>query len=422
MPETQKDIRRKLIRRLFFGWLILSVLIGIIVFFIELERIDDFVVNFALEESNLFTRDEKGYIDVNSANYEKLLQLSLHQIKERHFVIVEFYDKNKKRIVEVAHPQKASIEAEINKHKHDFLMGDTVEYDKFYMDNTIYLLVLVPLKTYKGIAGYFEGVYEVDETTMKSIMGIIFWSIGLVVIVVLATTLLLYPIIISLNKDLIKLSVDLSEANIGMLKTVGGAIAKRDSETNIHNYRVTIYTIRLAEAAGLSAGEIRAIIKGAFLHDVGKIGVSDSILLKPAKLSSEEFEIMKTHVQHGVDIISKYNWLKDAMNVVKYHHEKYGGSGYITGLSGEDIPVNARIFAIADYFDALTSNRPYKESFSLEKTMQILEENRGTHFDPKILDSFSMIAKALYTETNGMSDSDLEETLDRIVEKYFHNA
>lgn len=423
MLLTQQNIHKKLIKRLFYGWLSLSVVIGVIVFFIEVERVDDFVVNMALEESRFFISDDRNYLNIDQGKRDYLFQKSLHQIKERHFVIAEFYDKDKKKIVEVINPQSAFVETAINKNRHDLLMDDTVRYKKYYINKQLYLMVIVPLKTEGGkISGYFEGVYQVDENTMRSIKRNVAWSLGLVVLVVLATTVLIYPFIIALNKDLINLSIDLSKANIWMLKALGGAIAKRDGDTHTHNYRVTIYAIRLAEASGLNTEAIQALVKGAFLHDVGKIGISDTILLKPAGLSFEEFEVMKTHLRHGADIIGKYNWLKDALDVVNYHHEKFDGSGYMSGLKGEGIPVNARIFAIADYFDALNSRRPYKEPYSYEKTMQVLEENKGTHFDPEILDTFSKISRPLYAEINYMEDSVLEETLDRIIAKYFPDA
>ena len=117
---------------------------------------------------------------------------------------------------------------------------------------------------------------------------------------------------------------------------------------------------------------IRILIKGAFLHDVGKIGIRDNILLKPGRLDEEEFEEMKRHVNHGLDIISKSAWLNEASAVVGSHHEKYEGNGYPAGLKGEAIPVLARIFAIADVFDALTSHRPYKKPLSYEETIDIL--------------------------------------------------
>ncbi len=219
--------------------------------------------------------------------------------------------------------------------------------------------------------------------------------------------------------ELETLSKELFEANIGMLEVLGNAIAKRDSDTNEHNYRVTIYAINIAEAVGLTKEGIRSLMKGAFLHDVGKIGISDNILLKPKKLTGAEYKIMKNHVQYGADIIGNYEWLKDAMDVVLNHHEKYDGGGYMKGLKGEDIPVNARIFQIADVFDALTSKRPYKEPFSFNKAVRLVEEKRGRDFDPHMLDVFVTIAKNLYLQISNADDYTLKNTLRGLINKYF---
>jgi len=162
------------------------------------------------------------------------------------------------------------------------------------------------------------------------------------------------------------------------------------------------------------------LIKGAFLHDVGKIGIRDNILLKPASLTEEEFSVMKTHVSQGRVIVNRSAWLKDALEVVGYHHEKINGLGYLS-IKGGEIPVTARVFAIADVFDALTSKRPYKEPFSFEKSMSILEEGRGSHFDPELLDTFKHVAKPLYDRLSGRDEVPRDE-LKEIIRKYFEEG
>jgi HD-GYP domain-containing protein (c-di-GMP phosphodiesterase class II) len=235
----------------------------------------------------------------------------------------------------------------------------------------------------------------------------------------------MYPIILNLLGRLSKLTVNLLDANLETLQVLGSAIAKRDSDTDAHNYRVTIFSVRLAEAAGISRVAMQKLIKGAFLHDVGKIGVRDNILLKPGRLDEEEFEVMKTHVQHGLDIVSRSDWLRDATDVVGCHHEKFDGQGYgghepnEQGITGENIPINARIFAIADVFDALTSKRPYKEPFTYEESIDILQEGSGTHFDPDLLNSFSEIARPLYDRLSGHDDDVPKKDLEKIIEEYF---
>jgi HD-GYP domain-containing protein (c-di-GMP phosphodiesterase class II) len=170
---------------------------------------------------------------------------------------------------------------------------------------------------------------------------------------------------------------------------------------------------------GLAPLKIQGLIKGAFLHDVGKIGVRDNILLKPGRLDTREFEVMKSHVSHGLDIVNRSEWLDDANQVVAYHHEKFDGSGYFAGLKGEEIPLIARIFAIADVFDALTSRRPYKDPVSFQETMEILENEKGCHFDPQLVDTFAELAEDLYQQYAGKNDDYLKDILATIRERYF---
>jgi len=155
------------------------------------------------------------------------------------------------------------------------------------------------------------------------------------------------------------------------------------------------------------------------LHDVGKLGIRDNILLKPGKLDDAEFTVMKTHVEHGLDITSRASWLADAQDVVGGHHEKFDGAGYPDGVAGQQIPINARIFAIADVFDALTSRRPYKEPMSFDATMEILEKGRGSHFDPDLLDIFETIAAKLHAEFGGQDDDRARRRLEELSHEYF---
>lgn len=158
------------------------------------------------------------------------------------------------------------------------------------------------------------------------------------------------------------------------------------------------------------------------MHDVGKIGIRDNVLLKPGRLDNDEFDIMKTHVNHGNEIIAGAKWLSDAAGVVFCHHEKYDGSGYPEGLKGNDIPIEARIFAIIDVFDALTSKRPYKEPFSYERTLEIMEESKGSHFDPALLTTFLGISKTLYDKYSGRDDDMLKHELNELVTVYFNSG
>lgn len=293
-------------------------------------------------------------------------------------------------------------------------------YQVYRLDGNPFILTATPLVNKIGAtAAYMNTIFAVSPDALQAARRKIKWTVFSVIGIVLMTTILLYPTIVLLTRRLARMTIALLNSNLATIEVLGSAIAKRDSDTDSHNYRVTIYAIRLAEAIGLDSQAIQRLIKGAFLHDVGKIGIRDNILLKPGRLDKDEFEIMKTHVRHGLDIIKRSAWLKDAADVVGYHHEKYNGQGYYEGLTGEKIPILARIFAIADVFDALTSERPYKKPFSLEKTMLILDEDKGTHFDPELIDVFARMAPDLYKDVAGLEDEGLKEQMKSIMDKYY---
>jgi len=211
----------------------------------------------------------------------------------------------------------------------------------------------------------------------------------------------------------------LIEANVEMLEVLGSAIAKRDSDTSVHNYRVTLLALAVAEAHGLNRTQLQALVKGSFLHDVGKIAISDTILLKPARLEPAEFETMKTHVLHGADIVGRYAWLGDALDIVRHHHERVDGRGYPDGLAGARIPVSARIFAIADVFDALTSVRPYKRAMTFDEAIGTMAADRGSHFDAELFDLFVGLAPSLYAQVSRASTDELVEELRLKMRRYF---
>lgn len=267
--------------------------------------------------------------------------------------------------------------------------------------------------------GSASGVFAVSEEAIEQAVTRITRRVSIAVAIVLATALIIYPIIAQLVGRLHRSAHRLLDSNVDSIATLGSAIAKKDSDTDIHNYRVTIYAARLGEAAGLDRKATCALMKGAFLHDVGKIGIRDAILLKPGRLDDDEFDEMKKHVQYGLEIVEQSSWLKDAADVVGSHHEKFDGSGYLKGLRGEDIPLNARIFAIVDVFDALTSRRPYKEPMSYEEAMRILELGRSAHFDPRLLTIFAAISRPLFDEFGNRDDDRPRAVLAALIERYF---
>ncbi|HZS03517.1 MAG TPA: HD domain-containing phosphohydrolase [Blastocatellia bacterium] len=175
------------------------------------------------------------------------------------------------------------------------------------------------------------------------------------------------------------------------LQALASAIEMRDVETHGHSQRVVTYCLRFGQQLGLSDLEMVALEHGALLHDIGKIGTPDSILLKPDKLTPEEWKIMRGHIDNGAAILRGIAFLADALPVVTQHHERWDGSGYPLGLRGRQISLNARIFAVADALDAITSDRPYHKARSFEEAAREITAATGTHFDPEVVETFLSI-------------------------------
>ncbi len=180
------------------------------------------------------------------------------------------------------------------------------------------------------------------------------------------------------------------KAHLETLSRLSVAAEFKDEDTALHIQRMSRYSALIASKFGLEEEQVDLVLNASPMHDLGKIGIPDAILLKPGTLNAEEWEIMQTHSEIGAKILdaTSSNYLAVGKAIALSHHEKWDGSGYPNGLAGEDIPLFGRICAIADVFDALTSERPYKKAFPNEKALAIMREGRGTHFQPKLLAIF----------------------------------
>jgi len=185
----------------------------------------------------------------------------------------------------------------------------------------------------------------------------------------------------------------ISEAYDQTLEVLAGTLEMRDIDTEEHSRRVTDLTVRLAEKMGASEEEIENMYRGALLHDIGKISIPDSVLLKEGPLSEDEWKVMKTHPTTAYEVLSQVEYLRPSLDIPYCHHERWDGSGYPRGLKGEEIPLAARIFAVVDVYDALTSDRPYRKAWSKEKTVEYLLENSGKLFDPAVIEKFLEILR-----------------------------
>ncbi|MBO6233272.1 MAG: HD-GYP domain-containing protein [Clostridia bacterium] len=188
------------------------------------------------------------------------------------------------------------------------------------------------------------------------------------------------------NEELSETNTSLENAYLELVETLRLAVEAKDTYTRGHSDRVSAYSVLIGEKLGLSPRRLKTLRIGGIFHDVGKIGVPDNILLKDEKLTNDEYLEIKKHTLVGADMLKPVSYFKNILPIIKYHHEKYDGTGYPEGLKGEKIPYLARVVAVADSFDAMTSKRSYRNSLSRKKVIQELENGKGTQFDPQIAD------------------------------------
>lgn len=274
----------------------------------------------------------------------------------------------------------------------DFIMtpyhGDQVVEEIRKFDKDLYILLLTghkdlapPLDTIKrlDIQGYCEKSDKFDqlllliESAIKSIAQM--------------------REIRKINNELSETYDELEKAYLEIIETLRYAVEAKDTYTRGHSDRVSEYSVLIGEKLGLPEDTIKTLKIGGLFHDIGKIGIPDSILLKESKLTDDEYSQIKNHPSIGAHILSSVSYFKDMIPIVKHHHERYDGFGYPSKLKGEEIPYLARIAAVADSFDAMTSKRSYRNSMALDVVIGEIERCKGTQFDPKIADVFLEILK-----------------------------
>jgi len=212
--------------------------------------------------------------------------------------------------------------------------------------------------------------------------------------------------LVSARTELLRQALaDLERSYDITLEALGDALDLKDAETEGHSKRVTGFTIAIARAMGLPQDRVRIIARGAFLHDIGKMAIPDAILRKPGRLSPEEQAIMQQHALLGYQMLRKIPFLHEAADIVYSHQERFDGSGYPRGLKGDQIPLGARIFAVADTFDAMTSDRPYRAAQSISSGRREVERQSGKQFDPEIVKVFQSISEGIWIELRNEIDA-----------------
>jgi len=279
----------------------------------------------------------------------------------------------------------------------DFIMtpihGDQVVEEIRKFNKELYILLLTghkdlapPLETIKrlDIQGYCEKSDKFDQLLLLIESGI--------------KAIEQMNLIKDINKELKETNDKLEKAYLETIETLRFTVEAKDTYTRGHSDRVSEYSVLLGKHLGLSEDDIHLLRVGGLFHDIGKIGVPDSILLKTSKLTDDEYSEIKNHPKIGAQILSNATIFEKAIPVVKYHHERYDGFGYPEKLAGENIPYLARIAAVADSFDAMTSRRTYRDSMPMDIVRGEIEKNKGTQFDPNIADKFIDILNNHYDE------------------------
>lgn len=285
----------------------------------------------------------------------------------------------------------------------DFIMtpihGDKVVEEIRKFNKELYILLLTghkdlapPLETIKrlDIQGYCEKSDKFDQLILLIESGI--------------KAIAQMNLIKDINQELKDTNQKLQQAYMESIETLRYTVEAKDPYTRGHSDRVSAYSVLLGNKLGLSEDDLETLKIGGLFHDIGKIGVPDSILLKTDKLTDDEYSEIKNHPSIGAHILSNATIFKNIIPIVKHHHERYDGHGYPSKLEGENIPYLARIAAIADTFDAMTSKRTYRDALPLERVIAEFERCKGTQFDPKLTDTFLDILNNHYEEIEDIQE------------------
>ena len=363
--------------------------------------------NYIDEDDNLYLSCDSGASCINLNNYDKndrayRLQLKSVLVNNKRYVVhkdVPFIIPGESDSIEVI-PE--IINYSINNPYISLYMEGIDEHPNIMTQNELASVIYsnisagkynfhISLLDSKGLNVIEENVYEIEK--QFHIYNYWWFRVYAFFVMIMAIAWLTWYITATIQN----LRIEKQEKEIQLIReqirmsnetilSIANAVDARDKRTGRHSLRVAVYSMLIAAELGFDGEELENIRQIGLLHDIGKIGVPDSILNKPAKLTEEEYSIMKSHVDIGGEILKDFTHIKNVADGAKYHHERYDGSGYNSGLKGEEIPLTARIIGLADAFDAMTSNRVYRTAMPMSKVVKELKDGRGTQFDPALVD------------------------------------
>ncbi|HEY3433248.1 MAG TPA: HD domain-containing phosphohydrolase [Rhodocyclaceae bacterium] len=417
-PDNPRQLHWMLARRLGIAAILIGLAAGGVSYLLEIRQAEQAALDSAINGARHF---ESPAMQMASNAKAPLEHGALNRLLDRtRFVGIRVFSPDRTLIYETWENIPSALINAARSSQHDWPVRRESHQNWIVVAEERLIQIVIPLFGKEGtLLGYLEGVSRLDAQTLQAQREQARNGALMAIASVLITTLLLYPLLLAMLRQSQGLSRRLLDSNLSLIHSLGNAIAKRDSDTDAHNYRVTLYSVALAEALRWSKKDIPHLIAGAFLHDVGKIGIPDHILLKPGKLTVEEFEVMKTHSLLGLDIVAGNEWINSAASIIRHHHERFDGSGYPDGLRGTNIPHGARLFAVVDVFDALVSKRPYKVPMPLEEALAVINGDSEHHFDPEIVEAFMRIAVRLHQEVAMVSDAVLHTHMRSALSRYF---
>ena len=403
--------------------LLLAFLASPVVWVVARENAEESTVSLAIEESKRLL-GRSGAIALSGPDAAMRAHSAAKTLAGGLFDIAEIYDGQGQRLAEAMTADGSQVEGMLLHHAKPGYTSS--RYESINLPDKRWVLrVFVPLRLSTDgqgeITGYFEGVRVVPIWQRQQMLDSALSAALMVGFASLLCGAAIYPVVVRLSADNERKARDVLDSHISMMEALGRAIAKRDSDTGTHNYRVAWMAARMGEKFGFRGTSMQSLIIGSFLHDVGKIGIPDAVLLKPGPLNNDELVVMHSHVQLGEEIMTGIGWLEDAREVVSGHHEKWDGSGYPRHLKEEQIPLAARIFAVADVFDALCSKRPYKEPMGFDAAMALLEADADSHFDPDVMAVFRPMARDIFDRLAGCSEAAASKLLEDTVRHHFGN-
>jgi HD-GYP domain-containing protein (c-di-GMP phosphodiesterase class II) len=420
-PALKKEIHLLLLKRI-SAVCLLSIVLGLgAALYLELRQLDATLVNYADKEARMFIpllAAPSAAEDQDSAAGDRAS--AVLSLAHTAFIEAELYSRDRQLLQANTRANGKAIRARFAEKNTALSITDTASGDWIISDKRVYLAFALPLMDIHSeeAVGYLTGIYRLSLDDTRRLIWRITLSCGLVAGAILLCGLLMYPGLLLFQNQLIKNSAELNRANNFLLNKLGAALAKSTGFQAGRHSRLLIYGIRLAEQQKLSRAQIRGFIQGACLHQIGTLDEGSRALQGQPASDKKRRAAVQQHVKRTVSQIKRYRWLRSGLDVVRCAHEHYDGSGYPAGLSHDKIPLTARIFAIVEAFDSLSSPRPERQPLELEAALQTLEQQSGSHFDPVLLSPFIEMAPKLYTALINLDEAGLTRELDSVLKRY----